>query len=104
MDHRRHGVPEEGQALGVVAWQYCGMLGTQDNFHVAMSMSLACEQGSVPLAWQQDLHEDWAEDPVRRQRTGVPEDLRFATKWTASANDTLAKVPRVKAALAAATG
>lgn len=87
-----------------MAWQYCGMLGTQDNFHVAMSMSLACEQGSVPLAWQQDLHEDWAEDPVRRQRTGVPEDLRFATKWTASANDTLAKVPRVKAALAAATG
>lgn len=45
-----------------------------------MSVSLACAQGSVPVAWQLYLPEDWAADPVRRQQAGVPEELRFATK------------------------
>jgi SRSO17 transposase len=41
---------------------------------------LACDQGSVPVAWQLYLPEDWAADPARRQQAGVPEDLRFSTK------------------------
>ncbi len=74
------GFPKKGKHSVGVARQYCGMLGKQDNCQVAVSVSLACEQGSVPVAWQLYLPEDWATDPVRRVQAGVPEDVRFATK------------------------
>src|SRR5471032_2144488 len=74
------GFPKKGTHSVGVARQYCGMLGKQDNCQVAVSVSLACDQGSVPVAWQLYLPEDWAADPVRRAQTGVPEELRFATK------------------------
>ena len=63
-----------------VARQYCGQLGKQDNCQVAVSLSLASTQGSVPIAYQLYLPEDWAADPVRRQAAGVPEEVAFATK------------------------
>lgn len=56
------------------------MLGKQDNCQVAVSVSLACEQGSIPVAWQLYLPEEWAADPQRRERAGVPQALEFATK------------------------
>jgi SRSO17 transposase len=74
------GFPKKGKHSVGVTRQFCGMLGKQDNCQVAVSVSLACDQGSVPVAWQLYLPEDWAVDPVRRQQAGVPEDLRFATK------------------------
>jgi SRSO17 transposase len=74
------GFPKKGRHSVGVARQYCGMLGKQDNCQVAVSVSLACEQGSIPVAWQLYLPEEWAADPVRRQQAGVPEELRFATK------------------------
>jgi len=74
------GFPKKGKHSVGVARQYCGMLGKQDNCQVAVSVSLACDQGSVPVAWQLYLPEDWAKDAVRRKKAGVPEELRFATK------------------------
>jgi SRSO17 transposase len=74
------GFPKKGKHSVGVARQYCGMLGKQDNCQVAVSVSLACNQGSVPVAWQLYLPEEWAADPVRRAQTGIPEELRFATK------------------------
>ena len=74
------GFPKKGKHSVGVARQYCGMLGKQDNCQVAVSVSLACDQGSVPVAWQLYLPEDWAADPKRRAQAGVPEELRFATK------------------------
>ena len=46
------GFPKQGRHSVGVARQYCGMLGKQDNCQVAVSVSLACEQGSLPVAWQ----------------------------------------------------
>jgi SRSO17 transposase len=63
-----------------VARQYCGQLGKQDNCQVAVSLSLATELGSVPIAYQLYLPKDWANDPERRRVAGVPEHLAFATK------------------------
>jgi SRSO17 transposase len=74
------GFPKKGKHSVGVTRQYCGMLGKQDNCQVAVSVSLACDQGSVQVAWQLYLPEDWAVDPVRRKQAGVPENLRFATK------------------------
>jgi len=74
------GFPKKGVHSVGVARQYCGMLGKQDNCQVAVSVCLACEQGSVPVAWQLYLPEDWAQDVERRRRTGVPETVGFATK------------------------
>lgn len=74
------GFPKKGKHSVGVARQYCGMLGKQDNCQVAVSVSLACDQGSVPVAWQLYLPEEWVADPTRRQQAGVPEEVRFATK------------------------
>ncbi len=74
------GFPKKGKHSVGVARQYCGMLGKQDNCQVAVSVSLACGQGSIPVAWQLYLPEDWANDLVRRRAAGVPEDVHFATK------------------------
>jgi len=63
-----------------VARQYCGQLGKQDNCQVAVSLSLASTRGSVPIAYQLYLPQDWAGDAVRRQAAGVPETQAFATK------------------------
>jgi SRSO17 transposase len=74
------GFPKKGRHSVGVARQYCGMLGKQDNCQVAVSISLASNQGSLPVAWQLYLPEDWAADPERRASAGVPEEVRFATK------------------------
>jgi SRSO17 transposase len=74
------GFPKQGRHSVGVARQYCGMLGKQDNCQVAVSVSLACEQGSLPVAWRLYLPHEWADDEERRRKAGVPDDMRFATK------------------------
>lgn len=74
------GFPKKGKHSVGVARQYCGQLGKQDNCQVAVSLSLASEQGSVPIAYQLYLPKDWAADPARRKTAGVPADIAFATK------------------------
>ena len=74
------GFPKKGNHSVGVARQYCGQLGKQDNCQVAVSLSLASVQGSLPIAYQLYLPKDWAADPVRRKSAGVPEDIVFATK------------------------
>lgn len=63
-----------------VAHQYCGRLGKTDTCQVAVSLSLATAKGSVPLAYRLYLPHDWADDPVRRTRAGVPAEIAFRTK------------------------
>ena len=43
-------------------------------------MTLACQAGSLPVAWQLYLPKEWAADLPRRERAGVPQDVEFATK------------------------
>jgi SRSO17 transposase len=74
------GFPKKGTHSVGVARQYCGQLGKQDNCQVAVSLSLANDGGSLPVAFDLYLPEEWANDPVRRTRAGVPKSLAFRTK------------------------
>jgi SRSO17 transposase len=74
------GFPKKGKCSVGVARQYCGQMGKQDNCQVAVSLSLASVQGSIPIAYQLYLPKDWAADPVRRKTARVPDDIVFATK------------------------
>src|SRR5476651_356609 len=74
------GFPKKGAHSVGVARQYCGQLGKQDNCQVAVTLSLASVQGSVPVGYQLYLPKDWAADPVRRKKAGVPDGVMFATK------------------------
>ena len=72
--------PKKGQHSVGVARQYCGQLGKQDNCQVAVSLSVANDQASLPVAYRLYLPQAWAEDADRCAKAGVPDDLRFATK------------------------
>lgn len=74
------GMPKKGKHSVGVAHQYCGQLGKQANCQVAVSLSVATEQGSLPVDYQLYLPESWAQDPQRRRVAGVPEQIEFATK------------------------
>jgi SRSO17 transposase len=68
-------------SVGVVR-QYCGQVGKQENCRVAVSLSVATEQASLPIAWRLYLPEIWAKDRKRRKDVGIPEEISFATKPT----------------------
>src|SRR6201989_3287186 len=74
------GFPKKGRHSVGVARQYCGQLGKQDNCQVAVSLSLANHGASLPVSYRLYLPRDWAEDPVRRAKAGVPEEIAFQTK------------------------
>jgi len=74
------GFPKQGRHSVGVARQYCKQLGKQENCQVAVSVSLANEHYSLPVAYRLYLPEAWAEDPSRRKKAKVPEALAFATK------------------------
>jgi SRSO17 transposase len=74
------GHPKKGRHSVGVARQYCGQLGKQDNCQVAVSLSVATHQGSLPVAYRLYLPKEWADDPARRAAAGVPDDVRFQTK------------------------
>lgn len=74
------GMPKKGKHSVGVARQYCGQLGKQDNCQVAVSLSLATEAASVPIAWRLYLPQEWCDDAKRRRAAGVPESVAFATK------------------------
>jgi SRSO17 transposase len=74
------GFPKKGRHSVGVARQYCGQRGKQDNCQVAVSLSLANHTASLPVAYRLYLPQDWADDPVRRQKAGVPEEILFQTK------------------------
>ena len=74
------GFPKQGTHSVGVARQYCGQLGKQDNCQVAVSLSVANDHASLPIAYQLFLPEVWADDPARRAKAGVPDTIRFETK------------------------
>ena len=73
--------PKKGQHSVGVARQYCGVLGKQENCQVAVSVSVANEAVSLPVAYQLYLPESWTGDRRRRRAAGVPDRITFQPKW-----------------------
>ncbi len=74
------GFPKKGRHSVGVARQYCGELGKQDNCQVAVTLSVANDMASLPIAYRLYLPEAWASDAERRDKAGVPKDIVFQTK------------------------
>ena len=64
------GLPRKGKHSVGVARQYRSQLGKQDNGQVAVSLSLASETASLPIAWRLYLPRTWARDAGRRRKAG----------------------------------
>src|SRR6516164_3213511 len=73
--------PKKGRHSVGVARQYCGPLGKPDNCQVAVSVSLANDAVSLPVAYRLYLPESWAHDRRRRRAAGVPAAIEFQPKW-----------------------
>jgi SRSO17 transposase len=74
------GIPKKGKHSVGVTRQYCGVLGKQDNCQVAVSLSVANEKLSLPVAYELSLPETWAGSKELRKKAAVPEDVTFRTK------------------------
>ena len=74
-----------------VARQYCGRLGKTDNCQVAVTLSIANHQASLPIAYRLYLPEEWANDAARRSKVHVPDDVKFRTKPGANTASLISK-------------
>src|SRR5258705_180530 len=72
--------PKKGQHSVGVARQYCGELGKQDNCQVAVTLSIANHDASLPVAYRLYLPKEWASDRKRRRKGGGPDEISFKTK------------------------
>jgi SRSO17 transposase len=61
-----------------VARQYCRRVGK--NCQIAVSLSVATESSSLPIAWRLYLPESWAGDEERRRTAGVPAEVRVSSQ------------------------
>ncbi len=74
------GFPKKGEHSVGVARQYCGQLGKRENCQVAVSLSLANHDASLPVAWRLYLPKERAADLEHRRKAGVPDEIDFKTK------------------------
>jgi SRSO17 transposase len=74
------GFPKKGRHSVGVTRQYCGQVGKQENCRIAVSLSVATWDSSLPIAYRLYLPKNWAEDSERREKAEVPEEVEFQTK------------------------
>jgi len=74
------GFPKKGKHSVGVARQYCGQLGKQDNCQVAVSLSVANDAASLPIAWRLYLPQGWAGEETLRKKAKIPPEIEFQTK------------------------
>ena len=73
--------PKHGTDSVAVGRQYCGALGKIANCQVAVTTALLTDTLAWPTTIELYLPEDWAADPARRERAGIPRTVRFRQKW-----------------------
>ncbi len=74
------GFPKDGKHSPGVKRQYSGTLGKIGNCQIGVSVHAVSGKGTVPLGWALYLPKEWCEDPERRRRAKIPEEVEFKTK------------------------
>lgn len=74
------GMVKKGTHSAGVGRQYCGEVGKQENCQVAVSLTIANDFGSLPIAYRLYLPESWANDPLLRKKAKIPDEIAFSTK------------------------
>ena len=74
--HRRHHLPQAGQALRRRPAAVLRALGKKANCQVAVSVHYVSPKGHYPLAMRLYLPESWLSDAERLDKAGVPEEDR----------------------------
>jgi SRSO17 transposase len=75
------GFPKKGEHSVGVARQYSGTLGKTANCQVAVSLHQVGAEESTILDWRLYLPQSWTQDAERRAEAGIPEEMKFQTKW-----------------------
>jgi SRSO17 transposase len=74
------GFLKKGKKSVGVAPQYTGTAGKKENAQVGVFLCYASEKGAAFIDRALYLPKEWAADPARREKAGVPAAVRFATK------------------------
>jgi SRSO17 transposase len=74
------GFAKKGTHSVGVARQYCGRLGKTDNCQIAVTLSFANHEASLPVAYRLYLPETWTGDAARLDKAGVPTSIFFQAK------------------------
>lgn len=90
---RRHGHPhsvgiidettcvKKGEHTAGVQKQYCGAVGKLENCVATVHLGYAAGGFHTLLDGELFLPEDWASDPDRRRRAGIPDEVVYRPKW-----------------------
>jgi SRSO17 transposase len=74
------GFPKQGKHSVGVQRQYSGTLGKIGNCQIGVSLTVATRHEHVPIDFALYMPKSWTEDPLRRDKARVPDDLVFKTK------------------------
>lgn len=74
------GFKKDGKNSVGVKRQYCGRLGKVENCQMGVFLGYACGNRRTLIDERLYLPENWAKDPIRRKKCGVPEDVFFKSK------------------------
>ena len=73
-------IPKDGKHSPGVKRQYSGTLGKIGNCQITVSLHAVGERGSLPLGFALYLPQEWCDDPERRQKAKIPDEVGFQTK------------------------
>lgn len=75
------GFPKKGDDSCGVKRQWCGRLGKVENCQVGVFLGYASARGKALVGARLFLPREWSEDPKRRAKTYVPEEIAFQESW-----------------------
>jgi SRSO17 transposase len=73
--------PKSGSDSCGVQRQWCGRLGKIDNCQIGVFLGYVSSRGQALVDRRLYLPQEWADDPVLRNKTHVPESVGFQKSW-----------------------